>query len=164
MKQIISIITISIIISSQLFAQDLPEKSNRLVNDYVGLLSNQEVNFLERKLVNYNDTTSTQIAILIVSDLQGYDIVDYAQRIGQKWGAGQKGKDNGVIIVLKPKTSTSKGEVNIDIGYGLEPIIPDITAKRIVDREMIPHFETNDYIGGLNAATGVSIALAAGQF
>lgn len=164
MKQILRIITISIIISSQLFAQDLPEKSNRLVNDYVGLLSNQEVNHLERKLVNYNDTTSTQIAILIVSDLQGYDIVDYAQRVGQKWGAGQKGKDNGVIIVLKPKTATSKGEVNIDVGYGMEPIIPDITADRIIQNEMIPHFKNNDYFGGLNAATDVVIALAAGQF
>lgn len=164
MKQILSILTLTILLSNQVFAQDLPERSNRLVNDYAGLLSNQEINYLERKLVNYNDTTSTQIAILIVSDLQGYDIVDYAQRVGQKWGAGQKGKDNGVIIVLKPKTSTSKGEVNIDVGYGMEPIIPDITAKRIVEKEMIPYFKNNDYVGGLNAATDVIIALAAGQF
>jgi uncharacterized protein len=149
---------------SQSFAQDLPARSTRLVNDYAGLLSKQEINFLERKLVNYNDTTSTQIAVLIVNDLNGYDIVDYAQRVGQAWGVGQKGKENGVIIVLKPKTATAKGEVNIDVGYGLEPIIPDATAKRIVEKEMIPHFKNNDYVGGLNAATDVIISLAAGHF
>jgi uncharacterized protein len=164
MKHLLHILILSLFIGNQVFAQDLPEKPSRLVNDNIGLLSKQEVNSLERKLVNYNDSTSTQIAILIVGDLQGYDIVDYAQRVGQKWGAGQKGKDNGVIIVLLPKTATSKGEVNIDVGYGMEPIIPDITAKRIVENEMIPHFKNDDYYGGLNAATDVVIALAAGQF
>ena len=67
-------------------------------------------------------------------------------------------------LLLKPKTASSKGEVNIDIGYGLEPVIPDITAKRIIENEMIPHFKNDDYIGGLDAATNVIIALAAGQF
>ncbi len=164
MKHIISIIALAVLLNATLLAQDLPEKPNRVVNDYAGILNNQEVNYLERKLVNYNDTTSTQITVLIVNSLNGYDIEDYAQRVGQKWGAGQKGKDNGVIIVIKPKTASGKGEVNIDIGYGLEPIIPDITAKRIVENEMIPHFKNNDYIGGLDAATNVIIALAAGQF
>lgn len=164
MKHIINIITLAVFFNTALMAQDLPERPKRLVNDYAGLLNSQEVNYLERKLVNYNDTTSTQITVLIVNSLNGYDIVDYAQRVGQKWGAGQKGKDNGVIIVIKPKTASGKGEVNIDVGYGLEPIIPDITAQRIIDNEMIPHFKNDDYIGGLDAATNVIIALAAGQF
>ncbi|MEZ5196515.1 MAG: TPM domain-containing protein [Bacteroidales bacterium] len=112
----------------------------------------------------FNDTNSTQIAIVIVNTLNGYDIVDYAQRLAQKWGIGQKKYDNGVIILLKPKTTESKGEVNIDVGYGLEPIIPDITAKRIVDNEMIPFFQNNDYFGGLNEATDVIMSLAAGHF
>lgn len=151
---------------TQVIAQDIPDRPSppRLVNDYAGLLSTQQNNHLERKLVAFNDTNSTQIAILIISDLKGYDIVDYAQRVAQKWGIGQKKYDNGAIIVLKPKSSTSKGEVNIDVGYGLEPIIPDITAKRIVDNEMIPRFQNNDYFGGLNAATDVMISLTAGQF
>jgi len=147
-------------------AQEIPDPPSnpRLVNDFVGLLNDQQVNSLERKLVAFSDTNSTQIAILIVGDLSGYDIVDYSQRVAQKWGIGQKKYDNGAIIVLKPKTPDSRGEVNIDVGYGLEPLIPDITAKRIIENEMIPRFKTNDYYGGLDAATDIIMSLAAGQF
>jgi uncharacterized protein len=155
-----------ILVFSQSSAQDLPERPSppRLVNDYVGLLSTEQNNYLERKLVALNDTNSTQIAILIVNDLQGYDIVDYSQRVAQKWGIGQQKYDNGAIIILKPKTATSKGEVNIDTGYGLEALIPDITANHIVDNEMIPRFRNDDYFGGLNAGVDVMISLVAGQF
>lgn len=151
---------------SQLIAQDIPDRPSlpRLVNDLAGLLDQQQANYLERKLVAFDDTNSTQIAILIVKDLKGYDVADYAQRVAQKWGVGQKKYDNGAIIVLKPKTSASKGEVNIDVGYGLEPIIPDITAKRIIENEMIPRFRNDDYFGGLDAAVDVMMSLAAGQF
>lgn len=157
---------ILVISAMQVMAQEIPDRPSppRLVNDFVGLLSNQQNNHLERKLVAFNDTNSTQIAILIVDDLKGYDVADYAQRVAQKWGVGQKKYDNGAIIVLKPKTASSRGDVNIDVGYGLEPIIPDITAKRIIENEMIPRFKNEDYFGGLDAATNVMMSLAAGQF
>ena len=92
---------------TQVIAQDIPDRPSppRLVNDYVGLLTKQQSSLLERKLVAFNDTNSTQIAILIVDDLKGYDVVDYSQRVAQKWGIGQKKYDNGAIIVLKPKTA-----------------------------------------------------------
>lgn len=161
----ISVFALILLVAWQpITAQDLPAAPDRLVSDQVGLLSPQQLNYLEQKLVRYDDTTSTQIAVFITNDLQGYDIVDFSQRIGQKWGVGRKGKDNGVMIVLKPKTAAQKGEVNIDVGYGLEPIIPDITAKHIVDNEMIPRFKSEDYMGGLDAATDVIMALAAGHF
>lgn len=149
---------------SVFYGQDLPEVPKRLVSDNANLLSKKEINYLERKLVDYNDSTSTQIAILIVENLQGYDIVDFAQRVGQKWGVGQKGKDNGVIIILVPKSAEVKGEINIDVGYGLEPIIPDITSKQIIENEMIPRFKNNDYFGGLDAGTDVIMSLASGHF
>lgn len=151
---------------NQLFSQDLPEPPNppRLVNDFIGLLSDQEAGALERKLVAFSDTNSTQIAIVIINDLKGYDIVDYSQRLAQKWGIGEKKYNNGVIIVLKPKTAEEKGEVNIDVGYGMEPIIPDITAGQIIENEMKPHFRNNDYYSGLDAAVNTIMALAAGQF
>ncbi|MBN2173343.1 MAG: TPM domain-containing protein, partial [Bacteroidales bacterium] len=163
-KQIITLFIIGL--SLTVLAQELPDKPSppRLVNDYIGLLTPQQNNQLEQKLVAFNDTNSTQIAILIVNDLAGYDIVDYSQRVAQKWGIGQKKYDNGVIIVLKAKTSASKGEVNIDVGYGLEPVIPDITAQQIIDNEMIPRFKNDDYYGGLDAATNIIMSLAAGQF
>ena len=157
---------ILVVFSTQAIAQDIPDKPvpPRLVNDFAGLLSGREVNYLERKLVAFNDTNSTQIAVVIIKTLNGYDISDYSQRLAQKWGIGRGKYDNGAIIVLKPKTAQESGEIDIDVGYGLEPIIPDITAIRIIDNEMIPMFKNNDYFGGLNAAVDVMISLAAGQF
>ncbi len=167
MKKVKILVLFIVLLSfGQLIGQDLPDPPNppRLVNDFIGLLSKQEINALENKLVAFSDTNSTQIAIVIVNDLKGYDIVDYSQRLAQKWGIGEKKYNNGVIIVLKPKTAEDKGEVNIDVGYGMEPIIPDITATQIIENEMKPHFRNNDYYSGLDAAVNTIMSLAAGQF
>ena len=98
---------------TRFFSQDIPERPvpPRLVNDFAGMLSTQEADVLERKLVAFNDSTSTQIAIVIVRSLNGYDKADYAQRLAEKWGIGQKGLNNGVLILVKPKTADSRGEV-----------------------------------------------------
>lgn len=153
-------------ISFQVYGQGIPEPMDppRLVNDFAGLLNDRQEQMLERKLVAFSDTNSTQIAVVIVESLGGYDIVDFSQRLGEKWGVGRGEHDNGVVIVLKPKTPGEKGEVNIESGYGMEPIITDAVAKRIIEREMIPRFRQEDYIGGLDAATDVIISLASGQF
>lgn len=148
-------------------AQDLPEKPfpPRLVNDLAGLLSDNEVIALEEKLVAFNDSTSTQIAIVIVNDLRGYDRADYAHRLYEKWGIGQKGDDNGILILVKTKTSeTSRGEVFIATGYGLEGVIPDITCAEIVDYEILPAFRKGDYYTGLDKATAILMSLATGEF
>jgi len=160
----INLLFLTLLLGAGISAQELPPAPSRLVTDLTGTLSAQQTQHLEQKLVNYNDTTSTQIAVLITTDLQGYDITDFAQRIGQAWGVGQKGKDNGVVIVVKPKTASSSGLARVEIGYGLEPVIPDITARHIVDYEMIPHFRNDDYFSGLDAGTDVVMAMAAGQF
>ena len=125
--------TISI---NRVFSQNIPERPNppRLVNDFAGMLKSEEVNMLEQKLVAFDDSTSTQIAIVIVPSLGGYDKADYAQRLGEKWGVGQKGRNNGILILIKPKTADSRGEVQISTGYGVEGPIPDITCGEIVDR------------------------------
>ena len=77
---------------------------------------------------------------------QGYDINDYAARLGEKWGVGQKGKDNGIVILIKPKSGREKGEVAISVGYGLEGVVPDITASRIIRNEIIPAFQADNYL------------------
>ena len=99
------ILLISQVVFSSLQAQDIPDKPvpPRLVNDFAGMLSRQEVNALEQKLVAFNDSTSTQIAIVTVNSLNGYDKVDFADRLGEKWGIGHKGKDNGILILVKPR-------------------------------------------------------------
>ena len=155
--------TISI---KRVFSQDLPDRPvpPRLVNDFAKLLNAEEVSILEQKLVAFNDSTSTQIAIVIIPSLMGYDEADYAQRLAEKWGIGQKGLNNGVLILVKPKTSDSGGEVFIAQGYGLEGAIPDITCGEIIDYEILPAFRTGDYFGGLSNATNTLMSLARGEY
>ncbi len=147
-------------------AADLPSRPNppRLVNDFSGMLSKQEQQALENKLVTFARETSTQIALVTVPTLMGYQASDYAQQLAEKWGIGQKGKDNGILILVKPKTATSRGEAFITVGYGLEPVIPDATAWEIVNREMIPYFKRNDMAGGIDAAANTIMELTRGEY
>ena len=134
---------------SSCFAQQIPNRPTppRLVNDFTNTLTKNQQYNLEQKLVAYNDTTSTQIAVVFVNDLQGTTAADFAYQLGEKWGVGTK-DNNGVVILIKPKTNT-KGEVFISIGYGLEPYIPDAIAKRIIENEMIPAFKNKQFTEGL---------------
>jgi len=147
-------------------SQNLPEKPvpPRLVNDFTGLLNTDERDMLEQKLVAFSDSTSTQIAIVIVQTLDGYDKAEYATRLGEKWGIGKKGLNNGVLILVKPKAADSNGEVFITAGYGLEGAIPDITCAEIVDYEILPAFKSGNYYTGLDDATNTIISLANGEF
>jgi uncharacterized protein len=148
-------------------AQEFPEKPvpPRLVNDFAGVLTAQEADALEQKLVAYNDSSSTQIAIITVADLHGYDKSDYAQRLAEKWGIGQKGLNNGILILIKPKTSeSSRGEVFIAPGYGLEGVVPDIVCGQIVDNEILPAFRAGAYYQGLDRATSTLMSLASGEY
>jgi len=147
-------------------AQDIPDRPSppRLVNDFTATLAPDQLAALERKLVDFNDSTSTQIAVVIVKSLNGYDKADFTYRLAQKWGVGQKGKNNGAVILVKPKNASEKGEAYVASGYGLEDVIPDAICKRIVDNEMIPRFRDGDYYGGIDAATTVMIDLAKGKY
>ena len=144
----------------------LPTPSNppRLVNDYTGTLNASQINTLEHKLVAYNDSTSTQILVLFVDDLQGYSIEQYATKIGHSWGVGQKDKGNGVVILVKPKKGSERGEVNISTGYGMEQYVTDATGKNIIEKEMIPAFKEGDYYTGIDNAVNVIMALCSGKF
>ncbi|MDY0199814.1 MAG: TPM domain-containing protein [Bacteroidales bacterium] len=148
------------------FAQELPSPMQppRLVNDFANILTKAEAANLEQKLRNYHDTTSTQLYIITVNDLMGYDISDFTTRIGESWGVGQKGENNGAIIMIKPRIGNERGQAFIATGYGLEDVIPDALSKRIVEKEMIPNFQNEDYHQGLDAATTAIINLASGKF
>ena len=167
-RQLFKILPVTFLItlfSGLLNAQDFPEKPfpPKLVNDFAGLLNTREINALESKLVAYNDSTSTQIAIVIVEDLKGYDKSDYAIQLAGKWGIGQKGLNNGVLILVKSKTETSTGQVFIAPGYGLEGAIPDLLCKQIIEDEMLPAFRAGDYYRGLDKATSTLMSLASGE-
>ena len=167
LQVVFAVFVLIAVFSDRVAAQEFPEKPvpPRLVNDLAGMLTQGEVDALEQKLVAYDDSTSTQIAVVTISDLQGYAVADYAQRLAEKWGIGQKGLDNGVLILVKPRTSeTSRGEVSIAQGYGLEGVIPDIICGQIIDNEILPEFKNGNYYRGLDKATSTLMSLASGEF
>jgi uncharacterized protein len=162
LRNILLIILASISLNS--FAQNFPDKPNRIVNDYANFLTTQELNALENKLVNFSNQTSSQIAIAIVKSLDGYDPASYAFGLANKWEVGQKGKNNGILILVKPKYQNSKGEVFIATGYGVEGAVPDAITKRIVNNEILPYFKQGMYYKGLDAATNRIIELTRGEY
>ncbi len=140
----------------------IPNRSSppKLVNDYANLMSMDDQMRLERQLSAYNDSTSTQIAIVTIADLGDYDIFDWAIEIGKKWGVGQEQKNNGVVIIvgLAPKR-----KVFIATGGGVQGFLPDIICKRIIDQQIVPAFQEKRFYDGFNGAFEVIRGAAKGE-
>lgn len=149
-----------ILISTIGFAQEFPAKPNKLVNDYTGTLSSSQIQQLEQKMVAFDDSSSTQIAIAILKSVGDYDISEYALELGRKWGVGNKGKNNGVLIVV----ALGDRKISIQTGYGVEGALPDLYARRIIDNDIKPHFKTGDYYAGLEAGTDAIIRYTKGEY
>ena len=147
------------------FAQKIPARPNppRLVNDFADILTDRQENALEHKLVAYNDSTSTQICVVTVLSLNGTTSDDFAYQIGEKWGVGSK-DNNGVVILVKPKTADELGDVSIQVGYGMEPYVTDAVNYGIRTKEMIPAFKEGDYYRGIDNAVNAIIGLASGAY
>lgn len=150
----------------KLHSQNIPEPMSppRLVNDFAGIYTPAERSNLEQMLRAYNDSTSTQIYVVTVNDLQGYAASDLAYRIGEKWKAGQKDEDNGAVILIKPKRGNSRGDVYIAVGYGLESVLNDGRIGRIIDQFMIPYLQQNDYYSATNSAIIAMQGYLSGEF
>ncbi len=138
--------------------------TKNLVVDNANVFFDWQVDSLTAKLDSFDRATSTQIQIYTTTDLLGYSIADFGQRLGEGWGVGQEGFDNGIVIVYKPKTETEKGEVTIQTGYGIEPLIPDVICKRIIENEMIPCFREDSVYEGFVRAVDACISLTKGEF
>ena len=134
----------------------------RLVNDFAGILG--DCQWLEDSLEKIAVETSNQICVVTMNDFGGSDKAWMAYEIGEKWGVGKKGSNNGVVILIKPKTADSKGEAFIAPGYGLEGAITDAMSTRIVNQKMIPYFKENDYLGGVWAGAQAVRDLAIGEY
>jgi uncharacterized protein len=143
-------------------AQDFPPAPNppRLVNDFTGTLSASEVEQLEQKLLAYSDSTSTQVSIVLLGSVGPYDISDYTFQLGEQWGIGVKGKDNGILILA----AMDDRKIFIAPGRGLEGAIPDALAKRIVTDMILPNFKMEAYYQGLDQATDMIFKLASGEY
>ncbi len=141
-----------------------PPKPDRLVVDAGNILTEKEENLLEAKLLTLNNQTSNQVVIVTLDKLCAGDAAMTAYEIGERWTVGQKEFDNGLVILVKASGGPGERATFIATGYGLEGIIPDATAKLIVDREMIPSFKGENYYAGLDKAVTVISELATSEY
>jgi len=133
-------------------AQDFPKLTGRVV-DNANLLSPADEAALTAKLEALETSTSRQLVVATVPDLQGYPIEDYGYRLGRSWGLGQKEADNGAILLVAP----NERKVRVEVGYGLEPILTDALSSVIINQTILPRFRAGDYPGGINAGADAII-------
>ncbi len=140
-----------------------PADEARLVHQYTGLLDKHEAERLDAKLTGFARETSNRIAVVVVDTLCGYPESEFAFLLGEQWGLGAKGVDNGVLVLIKPTGNAGSRKVFIAVGYGLEGAIPDLVAKRIVEDELLPAFRQGAFFDGLDRATDTLMGLAKGE-
>ncbi len=140
-----------------------PMRPARLVNDFAGLFTASQIAILEDSLVNFANQTSTQIAVVTLDDLDGYSPAQMAAGLIDNWGIGMADKDNGVVILIKPRNSTA-GEVFIGTGSGLEGAMPDGRAARVIDNVMLEHLKRGDYFLAAEAGAREVRGLVRGEF
>ncbi len=144
-------------IENELPARPKPAK---LVVDYTNTLAPDQKEALENKLVLFDDSTSTQIAVVIIESTGIYDISDYAVALGRAWGIGNKDINNGVLLLV----AKNDRKMWIATGYGLEGALPDATTKQIIENEIKPNFRENDFYRGLDEGTDAIIAATKGEY
>jgi uncharacterized protein len=143
-------------------AQDLLPKPNpaKLVTDMANVLSPEQKETLERKLVAIDDSSSNQIAVVLLKTLDGYPIEEYANKLFRAWGIGNKKTNNGILVLV----SVDEHKIRIEIGYGLEGAIPDITTSSIIRNDIVPNFKTGAYYQGIDLATNSLAKAAVGEY
>lgn len=161
MKKFLLLLSFSVA-TLAVFAQDLPKRSNppRLVNDYANVLSPEQRAILEERLVALDDSTSNQVAIVTIPTLNGYDETDYATKLLREWGIGTAKHNNGVLILVALKEQ----RIRIEVGYGLEGALPDITTQSIIDNDIVPHFKEKDFYRAFDEAVTDIGRAASGEY
>ncbi len=132
----------------------------KLVNDFTNTLTQYQVDALENKLVTYDDSTSNQITVVIIPTTDNYSVEEAALEIIRRWGVGNKDKNNGIVLLV----AKDDRKLRIEVGYGLEGAVPDITAKSIIDNYITPNFKEGNYYRGLDEGTDAIIRAAAGEY
>jgi uncharacterized protein len=141
-----------------LSALEVPPLRGR-VNDLAKILPEDRVRTLENKLAEFERDTSHQVAVLTIPSLQGESIEDFSIRVAESWRIGQKGVDNGVILIIALKDR----KLRIEVGYGLEGVLPDAIANQIIREVIVPHFRNDDYGAGVDAGISAILKTIAGE-
>ncbi|MEP7110528.1 MAG: TPM domain-containing protein [Ferruginibacter sp.] len=137
-----------------------PPNPPKLVNDYAAILTADQKQALENKLYRFDDSTSTQVTVIIVPRLDGRDVADAAIEFGRSWGVGSRKNNNGVVLLI----SVEDRKLNISPGYGLEKALPDLTCQQIIKNIIVPNFKGNDYYRGIEEGTDAIIQASKGEF
>ncbi|MDY7394861.1 TPM domain-containing protein [Aureibaculum sp. 2210JD6-5] len=164
-KYLLFLLTSTLFLSMNVsvFSQlEIPPKPNLQTSFYDGakLLSGYEKNALEQKLINYNDTTSTQIVVATINNLNGEDIALYATKWAHEWGVGQAEEDNGVFVLV----AKDDRKLWIATGYGVEHLLTDALSKRIINNIITPQFKQGDFYSGLDKGTSAIIQILNGEY
>ncbi len=130
------------------------------VNDYADMISSSVESELETKLKAFEDSDSTQIVILTISSLEEESLEEFSIKVAETWKIGQKNKDNGAIFLV----SKNDRKMRIEVGYGLEGVITDLLAGRIIDHITAPHFQNGDMDKGFTETVNALIGSAKGEF
>ena len=142
------------------FALEVPERPDGRVTDKTGTLSGGEIAALEQKLATFERETTNQIAVLLIPSLAGDSLEDYSIRLAEKWKIGQKGKNNGAILLVVKNDR----KLRIEVGYGLEGALPDALAGSIIRNEIAPRFKEGQFYGGIDAGVTAIMAATKGEY
>lgn len=158
MKKIFFII---LLILSPLLAHALDVPPLRAhINDYAGILSHEAAQKLESELTEFEKTDSTQIAVLTIPTLEGENLEDFSIRVAEAWKIGQKGSDNGAILLVVK----NEHKIRIEVGRGLEGKLTDLVSGRIIRNEIAPYFSSGDFDGGIDRGVNAIMETVKGEY
>ncbi|NCN99828.1 TPM domain-containing protein [Candidatus Falkowbacteria bacterium] len=158
---------IVLIVFLALFTAGLPARAYNnpgqpvaFVNDYAGVLSSEQKSSLENKLTQFTASSTNEVAVVIISSLEGDSIENYANKLFADWKIGTEKQNNGVLLLI----AINDKKMRIETGYGLEGALPDATANQIITKTLRPAFQANDYYSGIDAATNQIILATQGEY
>lgn len=150
-----------IIVSCQIaWGLTIPELNRKRIHDEAGILSTEEVSKLEAKLAEHEKSSSNQVAVLIMKSLEDENLEDFSIKVAEKWKIGQKGKDNGVLLLFFMDEKKDR----IEVGYGLESVLTDAICERILTKEIQPKFKEEEYYKGIDVAVDKIFASISGEY
>lgn len=142
------------------FALDVPERPEGRVTDRTRTLTPGEIAALDQKLAAFEKQTTNQIAVFLMPSLEGDSLEDFSIRLAEKWKIGQKGRNNGVILLIVK----NEKKLRIEVGYGLEGALPDALAGSIIRDEIAPRFKSGHFYQGIDAGINAIMAATKGEY
>lgn len=152
-----AIILLCALLTQSVADPSFPQLTGRVVDD-AGILSAATRDRLSTMLAQEEQKTGNQVVVVTLKSLQGYSIEDFGYQLGRHWGIGQKGKDNGVLLLIAPNDH----RVRIEVGYGLEGQLTDAQSRIIIERAILPAFRRGDYDAGVLAGTAAILDVLGG--